>query len=60
MMFYGCTNLLDIHTIENWNVPKDGNYEAIFGQCDRTKVTKAIQKWNIPKEQIELIEKSAY
>ena len=59
-MFYGCIYLLDIYTIENWNVPKDGNFDFIFGKCDRTTVTKAIQKWNIPKEQFELTKKSTY
>ena len=59
-MFYKCKKLLDIITLENWNVSKGDQFDAMFGELDRDIVIKTIQKWNISKEQYNSIKNSSF
>ena len=56
-MFFRCENLINIFTIDNWNISKEADFTSMFAGCDKSEVMKGIKKWNILKDQLELITK---
>ena len=57
LCFFRCENLINIFTIDNWNISKEADFTSMFTGCDKSEVMKGIKKWNILKDQLELITK---
>ena len=47
-MFYGCKNLSNIKTLENWNVSNGKNFESMFNGCNIYDI-KTLEKWDVSK-----------
>ena len=50
-MFYGCSLLSDIKSLQNWNVSNGNNFGYMFYGCSSLLDIKPLQNWNISKWQ---------
>ena len=52
-MFNGCSSLVDIKNLQNWDVSKGENFESMFCQCSKSLNIKDIKKWKISKSKFK-------
>ena len=46
-MFYGCSSLLDIKPLQNWNVSNGNNFSYMFYGCSSLSDINPLQNWNV-------------
>jgi len=46
-MFFGCSSLSDIKSLENWNVSNGTYFSWMFRGCSSLKDIKSLENWNI-------------
>jgi len=46
-MFDGCSSLIDIKGLENWNVLNGKYFSYMFSECSSLKDTKELKNWNV-------------
>ena len=48
-MFSGCTSLISLHNISNWNTMSVQNMSYMFENCPKLTDLRNLSKWNINK-----------
>ena len=46
-MFKGCSSLLDIKSLQNWNVSNGNNFSSMFSVCSSLSDIKSLQNLNV-------------
>ena len=52
-MFYECSSLSDIKSLENWNVSNGNNFSGMFYGCSSLSDIKSLEKWNLSKSNFQ-------
>ena len=52
-MFYGCTSLTDIKSLQKWNVSNVNDLEGMFSGCSLYLDIKPLEKWDISKNKLK-------
>ena len=47
-MFYKCSSITDIKSLENWNVSNGTNFHMMFSHCNFSDL-RPLNNWNVAK-----------
>ena len=56
-MFFDCSSLSDIKSMQNWNVSKTENFAYIFFGCSPLLDISQIKKWKISEYNFKKLKK---